>query len=80
MRGLSNIHYTFIEKVLFKGYLTKYQQADNGDKEKKDESPGDPQCNKWNSGLEEESYNESVAVTISSLTFNKKKRQPGQAY
>lgn len=46
MRGLNNIHYTFIEKVLFKGYLIKYQQADNGVKEKKDESPGDPQCNK----------------------------------
>lgn len=47
MRGfLSYIHYTFIEKVLFKGYLTKYQQADNGDKEEKDEIPRDPQCNK----------------------------------
>lgn len=65
--------------MLFKGYLTKYQHADNGDKEKKDETLGDPQHNKWNSDPEEESYNKSVAVTISSLTSNKKKRQPGQA-
>lgn len=43
MRGfLSHTLYTFIGKVLFQAYLTKYQHADNKDKEKKDETPGDP--------------------------------------
>lgn len=43
MRGfLNHTHYTFIGKVLFQAYLTKYQRADNKDKEKKDETLGDP--------------------------------------
>lgn len=80
MRGfLNHTHYTFIGKVLFQAYLTKYQRADNKDKEKKDETLGDPWPHKSNSGPDKESYNKTAAVTISYLTFNKKKRLAGQA-
>lgn len=68
----------FFEKVLLKGYLTRYQHPDNTEIRKRkwrlQEIP-----NLINETAAQKSYNKAVFVTISYLNVNTKKRGPGQA-